>query len=95
MLIIARGISGFGIGGEYPCSATSAMEAADERLGNRRKLIPFIFATNFPIALGLPLGSAVFLIVLSIWGEDHPTDGECVTLKFIRKMLSREMFLMF
>lgn len=73
MLIIARGISGFGIGGEYPCSATSAMEAADERLGNRRKLIPFIFATNFPIALGLPLGSAVFLIVLSIWGEDHPT----------------------
>lgn len=71
MLIIARGISGTGVGGEYPCSASSAMEAADERLGSKGKLAPFILASNFPIAFGLPLASIVFLIVLSIWGEEH------------------------
>lgn len=74
MLIIARGVSGTGVGGEYPCSASAAMEAADERLGKRGKLAPFIFATNVPIAFGLPLASIVFLIVAKIWGE-HNTSG--------------------
>ncbi|VUG15800.1 GIT1 [Brettanomyces bruxellensis] len=71
MLTIARGITGFGIGGEYPTSAASAMEAADEKLSNRKKLVPFILATNFPISFGLPFASCIFLIFLSIWGEDH------------------------
>lgn len=71
MLTIARGISGVGIGGEYPTSASSAMEAADERLSNRQKLTPFIMATNFPISFGLPFASCIFLIFLSIWGENH------------------------
>lgn len=30
MLIIARGITGVGVGGEYPCSSVNASEAAEE-----------------------------------------------------------------
>ncbi|CDK24075.1 unnamed protein product [Kuraishia capsulata CBS 1993] len=71
MLLISRGVSGIGIGGEYPCSASSAMEAADERMGKHQKLIPFICATNLPISLGIPVATCVYLIVLEIWGETN------------------------
>jgi MFS family permease len=36
MLIISRGIAGFGAGGEYPTCATGATEAADESAGVRK-----------------------------------------------------------
>ena len=37
MMIVARGIAGFGAGGEYPVCATSATEAADETASLRKK----------------------------------------------------------
>jgi MFS family permease len=36
-MIVARGIAGFGAGGEYPVCATSATEAADETAQLRRR----------------------------------------------------------
>lgn len=37
MMIIGRGVAGFGAGGEYPVCATSATEAADETERLRKK----------------------------------------------------------
>jgi MFS family permease len=36
MMIVGRGIAGFGAGGEYPVCATSAAEASDETIQVRR-----------------------------------------------------------
>ncbi|MCJ1352753.1 MAG: Plasma membrane permease, mediates uptake of glycerophosphoinositol and glycerophosphocholine [Icmadophila ericetorum] len=70
MITIARGVVGFGTGGEYPASSTSASEAANEHtLANRGPV--FILVTNLPLSFGGPLAVMVFLIVLSAAGEDH------------------------
>lgn len=69
-LTIARGITGVGVGGEYPASSTSASEAANERMPSQRGPV-FIMVTNFVLSFGGPLAVAVFLIVLSAAGEDH------------------------
>jgi MFS family permease len=60
MLIIGRGVAGFGAGGEYPCVGTSAMEAANERLHHKKRIVPFICATNLPISIGVPVSTIVF-----------------------------------
>lgn len=61
MIIVMRGVIGFGSGGEYPtCSATAA-ESANESMKNRGRA--FILATNLPLALGTPFCFIVFLIV--------------------------------
>ncbi|RFU81122.1 major facilitator superfamily domain, general substrate transporter [Trichoderma arundinaceum] len=70
MLTIARGIVGFGVGGEYPAASTSSSEAANERVLDKRGPI-FILVTNLPLSFGGPLAVSVFLIVLSAAGEDH------------------------
>lgn len=70
MLVICRGIVGVGVGGEYPASAASAIEAADEHLGKDR-VIPFVLSTNLPVSMGTPVAVSCFLIFLSIWGENH------------------------
>ncbi|KAI0286985.1 MFS general substrate transporter [Russula aff. rugulosa BPL654] len=62
-LTFARGITGIGVGGEYPASSTSASEAANEQMLSRRGPGRLLF--------GGPLASSVFLIVLSIAGESH------------------------
>ncbi|KAJ9303574.1 hypothetical protein DTO217A2_6971 [Paecilomyces variotii] len=64
MMTIARGIIGFGTGGEYPASSTSASEAANE-LSLKRRGPTFIMVTNFPLSFGSPFAVCVFLIVLS------------------------------
>ncbi|KAI0068379.1 MFS Git1p-like glycerophosphoinositol permease [Artomyces pyxidatus] len=69
-LTIARGITGIGVGGEYPASSTSASEAANEQTVGQRGPI-FIMVTNFVLSFGGPLASSVFLIALSAAGEDH------------------------
>ncbi|KAK3175293.1 Plasma membrane permease, mediates uptake of glycerophosphoinositol and glycerophosphocholine [Lepraria neglecta] len=70
MMTISRGIVGFGTGGEYPASSTSASEAANEfTLKNRGPI--FILVTNFPLSFGGPLAVIVFLIVLSITTTNH------------------------
>ncbi|KAI4143402.1 MAG: hypothetical protein LQ340_007020, partial [Diploschistes diacapsis] len=67
MLTVARGITGFGVGGEYPASSTSASEAANEHTLKQRGPI-FILVTNLPLSFGGPFAVIVFLIVLSAAG---------------------------
>lgn len=52
MMIIARGVAGFGAGGEYPVCGTSAAEAADEteKLRKRRGIL-VACVTDFAIDL--------------------------------------------
>lgn len=69
-MTFARGITGIGVGGEYPASSTSASEAANDKFITRRGPI-FIMVTNFVLSFGGPLAVSVFLIVLSAAGEDH------------------------
>ncbi|KAI0715275.1 MFS Git1p-like glycerophosphoinositol permease [Earliella scabrosa] len=69
-LTVARGITGVGVGGEYPASSTSASEAANEKMLKQRGPV-FIMVTNFVLSFGGPLAVSVFLIVLSIAGENH------------------------
>ena len=52
MMDVARGIAGFGAGGEYPVCATSATEAADEteQLRKRRGFLVAV-TTDFAVDL--------------------------------------------
>lgn len=70
MLTVSRGIVGFGTGGEYPASSTSASESANEYALSNRGLI-FILVTNLPLSFGGPLAISIFLIVLSAAGSSH------------------------
>ncbi|KAL4792948.1 major facilitator superfamily domain-containing protein [Aspergillus venezuelensis] len=70
MMIISRGIAGFGAGGEYPVCATSATEAADETARLRKKR-GFLVAltTDFAIAIGFISASITALIVLACFSQ--------------------------
>ena len=70
MLTVARGIVGFGVGGEYPASSTSASEAANEHALEQRGPI-FILVTNLPLSFGGPLAVIIFLIVFTAAGANH------------------------
>ncbi|KAJ9137215.1 Metabolite transport protein GIT1 [Coniochaeta hoffmannii] len=70
MLTIARGIVGFGAGGEYPAASTSASESANEQTLKNRGPI-FVLVTNLPLSCGGPLAVIVFLIVISAAGQTH------------------------
>lgn len=52
MMIVARGIAGFGAGGEYPVCATGATEAADET-ANLRKKRGFLVASTTDFAVDM------------------------------------------
>ncbi|KAH8693761.1 hypothetical protein BGW36DRAFT_301342 [Talaromyces proteolyticus] len=70
MMTVARGVIGFGTGGEYPASSISASEAANERsLKNRGPT--FILVTNLPLSFGGPFAVIVFLIVYSACQQSH------------------------
>ncbi|PVH75796.1 MFS general substrate transporter [Cadophora sp. DSE1049] len=70
MMIVARGVAGFGAGGEYPVCGTSAAEASDETVGVRRKRgILVAMATDFSIDLGFVGAGVVALIVLACYHE--------------------------
>ncbi|KAG0650541.1 Glycerophosphodiester transporter GIT1 [Hyphodiscus hymeniophilus] len=70
MMTVARGIIGFGVGGEYPASSASASEAANEHALNQRGPV-FILVTNLPLSFGTPLAVSVFLIVFSACKQGH------------------------
>ncbi|KAK9368244.1 hypothetical protein V1509DRAFT_623477 [Lipomyces kononenkoae] len=70
MLVVARGVVGFGTGGEYPASSTAASEAANETALTQRGPI-FVMVTNLPLSFGGPFAISVFLIVLSAAGSNH------------------------
>lgn len=64
MLIVFRGVTGFGIGAEYPSSSVSANEAANESI--KRRGGAFCLCTNLPLSFGGPFAYIVFLIVYQI-----------------------------
>jgi MFS family permease len=64
MLIISRGVTGFGIGAEYPSSSVSASEAANESVKRRGGAL--ILVTNLPLSFGGPFALIIFLIVIQI-----------------------------
>ncbi|KAL2831850.1 major facilitator superfamily domain-containing protein [Aspergillus pseudoustus] len=70
MMVVARGIAGFGAGGEYPVCATSATEAADEtaRLRKRRGIL-VASTTDFAVDLGFVAAGLVALIVLACYHQ--------------------------
>ncbi|KAJ5888394.1 Glycerophosphoinositol permease 1 [Penicillium taxi] len=70
MMTVARGIVGFGAGGEYPASSASASESANELLPKHRGPA-FIMVTNFPLSFGGPIAVSIFLIVLMACGQAH------------------------
>lgn len=52
MMVVARGIAGFGAGGEYPVCATNATEAAD-KTAQLRKRRGFLVAATADFAVDL------------------------------------------
>ncbi|KAI3405278.1 hypothetical protein KGF56_001909 [Candida oxycetoniae] len=64
MMTIFRGVTGFGIGAEYPSSSVAASEAANESV--KRRGAAFILVTNVPLSFGGPFASCIFLIVNKI-----------------------------
>lgn len=62
-MIVARGIAGFGAGGEYPVCATNATEASDETAQLRKKR-GFLVALTTDFAVDL-----VSQIPLACFGE--------------------------
>ncbi|KAJ7074137.1 MFS Git1p-like glycerophosphoinositol permease [Mycena amicta] len=67
MFTIARGVTGLGVGGEYPSSSTSAAEAANERMVSQRGPV-FIMVTNFVLSMGGPVACILYLIVFQAAG---------------------------
>lgn len=67
MLTIFRGVTGFGIGAEYPSSSVTASEAANESVKKRGRA--FVLATNLPLSFGGPFALSIFLIVNKICGK--------------------------
>lgn len=64
MLIISRGVTGFGIGAEYPASSVAANEAANESVRRRGGI--FCLCTNLPLSFGSPFALIIFLIIHQI-----------------------------
>lgn len=69
MLIVCRGVTGFGIGAEYPSSSVSANEAANESVKRRGGV--FCLVTNLPLSFGGPFALIIFLIVYQITGSQN------------------------
>ncbi|KAG4438161.1 hypothetical protein IFR05_006372 [Cadophora sp. M221] len=68
MMIVARGVAGFGAGGEYPVCGTSAAEASDESPQVRKKRgVLVAMSTDFSIDLGFVGAGIVALIVLACY----------------------------
>ncbi|KAI5474287.1 MFS transporter [Pseudohyphozyma bogoriensis] len=67
MFTVARGITGLGVGGEYPSSSTSAAEAANERMLKSRGPV-FCMVTNFMLSFGTPFACILYLIVFQAAG---------------------------
>lgn len=70
MMIVGRGIAGFGAGGEYPTCGTGSAEASDETPAVRkRRGILVALATDFAIDLGFVVAGVVALIVLACYHQ--------------------------
>ncbi|KAK5107635.1 hypothetical protein LTR62_000970 [Meristemomyces frigidus] len=70
MMIVARGIAGFGAGGEYPTCATGSTEAADEsQYVRKRRGFLVAMSTDFAIDLGFVGAGIVALIVIAAYHD--------------------------
>jgi hypothetical protein len=67
---IARGIVGYGVGGDYPSTALLVTEAANEQFLSQRGTL-FIMLNQFTITMGGPFALTVFLIAYSAAGLKH------------------------
>lgn len=71
MMIVGRGVAGFGAGGEYPTCGTGAAEASDETAYVRKQRGSLVaLSTNFAIDLGFVGAGVVALIVLACYHEN-------------------------
>lgn len=68
MLVVSRGVIGFGSGGEYPAASTSASEAANEGHLRKTRGATFVMCTNLPLSFGNPFCVIIFLIVYAACG---------------------------
>lgn len=67
---MARGVAGFGAGGEYPVCGTSSAEASDEtQYVRKRRGILVALTTDFSIDLGFVAAGIVALIVLAAYNN--------------------------
>ncbi|GAA5934027.1 uncharacterized protein JCM15063_000535 [Sporobolomyces koalae] len=66
-MTVARGLTGIGVGGEYPSSSLSSGEAANERMQSQRGPI-FILVTNLVLSFGGVFASSLYLIVFEAAG---------------------------
>ncbi|KAL1925980.1 hypothetical protein VTP01DRAFT_7176 [Rhizomucor pusillus] len=69
MMVVARGVLGVGVGGEYPCSSVSAGESADDVAPGRRGAL-FVMVTNFVIDLGYVVSAVVVVVLLAIFKDN-------------------------
>ncbi|CAF9918041.1 MAG: hypothetical protein ALECFALPRED_000480 [Alectoria fallacina] len=70
MMIIGRGVAGFGAGGEYPACGASSAEASDESAYVRkRRGILVAMSTDFAIDLGFVVAGVVALIILACYHQ--------------------------
>ena len=75
MMIVARGIAGFGAGGEYPTCGTSAAEASDETIQvRRRRGILVAISTDFAIDLGF-VGAGIFALIVLACYHNRSSEG--------------------
>ncbi|BGP42721.1 Plasma membrane permease, mediates uptake of glycerophosphoinositol and glycerophosphocholine [Rhodotorula kratochvilovae] len=64
---VGRGLTGIGVGGEYPSGSTSAAEAANERMQKSRGPT-FILVTNLVLSFGTVFACCLYLIVFEAAG---------------------------
>lgn len=75
MMVVGRGVAGFGAGGEYPVCGTGSTEASDEsHYVRRRRGILVALTTDFAIDLGFVIAGCVALIVLAAYNY-QTSDG--------------------
>ncbi|ORX47446.1 MFS general substrate transporter [Hesseltinella vesiculosa] len=67
LIVVWRGLTGVGTGGEYPCSSVVAGESAEE--SHRSRGFWLIFSGDFIIDVGFLVATIVPVILLAICGE--------------------------
>ncbi|KAL1857578.1 hypothetical protein VTK73DRAFT_8032 [Phialemonium thermophilum] len=68
MMVVGRGVSGFGFGGEFAVAAVGSTEAAEETRPRLRALIVGV-ATTFAVDLGFVVGGIVSIVVVEAYGR--------------------------
>eukprot|EP00871_Galdieria_phlegrea_P002624 jgi/Galph1/3362/GphlegSOOS_G2007.1 len=74
MLVIVRGFLGVGIGGEYPCAATTSCEAGEDAKIKRAKNVLLVFSMQ---GIGT-ITAYVYGIILIEWAKANPSHFEAV-----------------